>query len=327
MSVVKKILAALLAVLILGTVAVRLPLPNRRTEPDENPPPASISVLYREAESILICSCARSKADENGVFTSRFKVETVLAGNEPSGSVIVLREEAVPGALYLAYLRDADEGKELIPGALFAIEDNAITAEDRVCTIDSIIKDIERQQKILAVPAQSFFYERFDELVNACDEIVIGRVIKSVGPKETLCRSTLRGESTIGTIDQVFLRVKIENGLYSGMKYGDKIDVVISPYSARPVINAVDLTPKTVEAPPETYPKEGGVYVFFLIRSEDAKSGYRFAVNPYEGYVQVIGNTIYHPYYNDAMRDVNDLRRFASKLREAMAAAEAGEQE
>lgn len=327
MSTFKKIMAAVLALLIVGTAAVRLPLPNRRTEHGENPPPASLSVLYREAESILICTCLRSAKDDEGVPVSTFKVGSVLVGNEAADAILRLAAEAVPGTEYLLYLKAAEDGEDgakvLIPGAVFAVEDGAISFEDKACSIAGIVKDIERQQKILTVPAQSYFYDRFDELVAACDEIVIGRVLKADGPKETTCRSTLRGESTVGTIEQVFLRVKIENGLFSGLKYGDKLNVVISPYYARPVINSVDLTPKTVEAPPETYPKEGGVYIFFLIRSEDTKSDYRFAVNPYEGCVQLIGNTIFHPYYNDAMRDMNDLLRFAKRLREAVEASEA----
>lgn len=134
----------------------------------------------------------------------------------------------------------------------------------------------------------------------------------------TVCRSTGNGESTVNTLEQVFVRARVENPLFSGFKSGNKVDIVIEPHDVKPVINATDLTQKKVNTPPESTPTVGKVYIFFLVKSDDAKNNRFFTVNPYEGYVLLIGDSIIHPYYNNAFQQINDLGRFSELLRKAL---------
>ena len=321
----KKILAAILALLILVSVSVQLPLPETADRDNSSElPPASVSILYREAEKILVCTCIRTTEEEEEPTVSRFSVDSVLDGAAEAGQTFELNEHAELGAEYLVYLAKPSEqpeeggSAERLVTELIPIENGRIFYRGETCSIESVERDIKIQRKILTVPSQSFFYDSFERLVTA-------RVLSVSEPIETQCRSVDGGESTLSTQEQMFASISVLNGLYGELKCGEKLKVVISPYNARPVINETDLTTKTVEAPPTTGPKEGSVYIFFLLRSEDAKSDYYFTVNPYEGYVLFVGNTITRPYYNDAIRDINDIKRFSVKLKEVFMPEPEGE--
>ena len=322
----KRILAALLGLLILFAVSVSLPLPDRSSDnTGREPPPASVSLLYRDAERILICTCMRPADPEAGRELARFRVDEVLDGSAEQGSTFDIAAEALHGGKYLFYLTrggEEDAPYRIMTGEPVPVNGGMAEFENTLCSIESIKRDIEEQRKILTVPSQSFFYGDLSSLANACDEIVIARVISVTEPVDTLCRSVEKGESTLSTLKQIFIRIRVENGFYGDLAYGDKLDVVLSPYNARPVINATDLTPKTVEVHPNAELEPGGRYVFFLQKSLDVKSDYYFAVNPYEGYVPVIGNAVTHRYYNDAMRGVNDIKELSALLHEALYPAE-----
>lgn len=319
MRIFKRMLLGLLAAAMLLGVAFYLPLPNRPSEARRGDQPvAAISIMYRDAELVLLAACMRVTQTDEGLPNARFTVDEVLAGKAEAGDVLSVPMNADPGKQYLLYLKtDPESGGGYVP-----VSDSAVTVEEgtaylegRSCTLESIREDMERQNSILTVPAQKFFYNDFPSLAAACDEIVVARVLSVSEPTDTVCRSARRGESVVSTLEQVFMRVRVENGLYGSFKSGDKLSVVLEPYYVRPVINATDLSVKTVSAPPESLPQVGRSYIFFLLRSEDVKSDIYFTVNPYEGYVLLIGNTVRRPYYNTAMSEMNDLRIFAERLR------------
>lgn len=322
MRALKRIAAVLMLLLILFAVSVGLPLPDDRSDPNETElPPASVSLLYRDAEKIVISTCMRTANPDAGRPLATFRVDEVLDGAAEAGSTFDIAAEAQLGGRYLFYLAPGEEDGEdyrIMTGQPVPVNGGTAEFENAVCSIESIKRDIEEQRKILTVPSQSFFYGEFSALANACDEIVAARVLSVSEPTDIPCRSVGGGESTFSTQKQVFIRIKVENGFFGGLRYGDKLDVVLSPYNGRPVINATDLTPKIVDAHSAHGPKAGSRYVFFLLRSEDVKSDYYFMVNPYEGYVALSGNAISHPYYNEAFSEINDLRVFSDRLRDAL---------
>lgn len=320
MNTVKRILAALLAAAVCFTAAVRLPLPDRRAaDRAGETPPAAISRLFREAEYIVLCTCVSTEGADTESPSSRFRTDEFLEGESSGPYVFNLPVAAVKGELYLVYLdesaSDGEAGAKLLTDAPIPVENGRAEFEGTTCSIDSIRRDIERQRAILTVPAQSFYYAELAALARACDEIVIGRVLTVGEPTVTVCRSVEKGEVTLSSQEQIFVEIKAENAFWGSPAYGDRITVVISAYDARPVINANDLTARISDIRPAAAPKAGNVYLFFLIKSEDEKSPYYFTVNPYEGFVRLIGNNVVTPYYNDALSEIGDLRVFADKLR------------
>ncbi len=322
----KIVLAALLGLAVLFAVSVSIPVSRSMTDPvKESQPPAALSQKYREAERILLVTCLRSIRNKDNEIEYRFLIDRVLDGPDKTGTVIGLDAEAETGKQYLLYLKklSAGEGQEpasyeVLTGKPIPVVDGRVSYAGETCSVESIAADIEKQRTVLTVPAQKYFYNDFSSLVGACDEIVIGRVMSVSEPRETVCRSTVKGESTVSRLEQVFMRVRIENGLFGGFRSGEKINVVLEPYYVRPVINATDLTPKNVSSPPESSPRVGSVYIFFLLRSEDEKSDHYFTVNPYEGYVRIVGDDLTYPYYNTAFKGINDLKVFSARLREEL---------
>ena len=252
---------------------------------------------------------------------SRFTIEDSYEGSLVPGEAISLLIEAAEGQRYLIYLRSKTDpetgvssGMETVPGTPFEVIDGMVVFDGGSCPLKTVADDIARQRSILTVPSAVYYYTDPASLIEACDEIVIARVLSVSDPTPTVCRSSQRGESTLNTLDQVFLSLSVEAVLMGEGSEGETLDVVLEPSNVRPVINAVDLTPKRVSDPPETAPRAGSAYVFFLLKSEDPKSSRFFTVNPYEGYVLLVGETLLHPYYNEAMGQVNDIARLEEML-------------
>lgn len=314
---IKAALSVVYALIALLLLAVHPQISSQKQVPN-TPPPASISILYREADSVLLATCMRLTGDEEEPLAARFCVDKVLDGAAEEGDVITLPLEASAGVRYLLYLRNTENGQELVTEAPIPVDSGSVVYGNEIVSIESIAEDMERQRRIIPIPSGSYFYGSLETLAPACDEIVIARVLSASGPVDTVCRSVKKGESTLSTFGVVFVRLKVENGFYGSLSYGDKLDVVITPYNAIPVTNATDLTPMTADAPPMLTPEVGSAYIFFLKKGGDSKTPRYFPINPYEGCVMLVGSSVIHPYYNDALKGVDDLAGFSERLRELM---------
>lgn len=316
----KALKAALLAVYALAALVLLAVHPSisSQKQVSNDPPPAALSMLYREADTVLLATCMRLTGEEAEQVAARFCVDKVLDGAAEEGDVITLAAEATAGVRYLLYIKNTDNGRELVSGSPIPVDSGNVIYENEVVSIESISEDMARQRKIIAIPSGLYFYGSLESLAPACDEIVIARVLSASEPTGTVCRSVMKGESTLSTLGMVFVRLKVENGFYGSLSYGDKLDVAIAPYNAIPVVNATDLTPMTADAPPVLTPQVGSAYIFFLIRGEDKKTVRYFPVNPYEGCVLLVGSSVIHPYYNDALKGIDDLAGFSARLRELM---------
>ena len=319
----KLIPALLLAAVVLFFVCAEFPMRAGREDPRSAAIPPSVSIRYRDADRILLATCMRVSQTEGAPARARFKIDEVFEGAASEGATLTVAAEAEPGRQYLLYLMtrvDPETGEsagtELVPGSLITVNDGVAEVDGAEFTLESLRRDVARQRNILTVPAEEYYYSDLGSLIEACDEIVIARVLSVSEPKETLCRSVGKGESTLNTLEELFVSVCVENGLAGELRGGEKLSIVLEPHYARPVINAQDLSAKTVAAPPVSTPRVGSAYVFFLIRSEDPKSDRYFTVNPYEGYVLLSGSAVIRPYYNEAMARINDVATLAAMLKE-----------
>lgn len=326
MSTAKRLIAALLCCIILFFAAVRLPVPEKnRIVEDEELPPASISRLYRDAGSIILCECVYVLPEGESFSGSLYIIKEVIDGSVEKDRLIRLPIEAQPGTEYLLYLYQEGDTVKLMTEQPIPVVDGMVTLENESCSYQSVVRDIERQKKILTIPSQSFYYGEFEALVAACDEIAACRVLSISDPTETVCRSGDKGESTLSTMNQVFVTLKVETGYSGRLVRGDSIEAALSPLDAVPIINARDLSPKNAEVPEQHWLESGGTYIFFLLRSTDQKSAYYFLVNPFEGYVPVRGGKLTPPEYNESFAGIKELGEFNKKLREVFESGEAEE--
>ncbi len=274
---------------------------------------------YRDSSQIVYATCVVSFSSPSGTSTSRFRVSRVIEGDLAVGETISISEKASVGEQYLLYLTSgaganyAEDIAEfaLVTNGLVPVVNGSVEYDGVRLSIETVEADIAEQDAVLTVPAQSFYYNSFDELMGACDSVFIGKVVSIGEPVSTVCRSTEKGESVQSTVTIRNVTVSVINGLESTLSSGDIITLVLPSSQLHSVINASDLSAVVTGSEPEL-PAEDEAYLFFLDRSTDDKSECFFTVNPYQGYVRLCGNTIVVPIYNRAMLDCRDLFKFIS---------------
>ena len=276
---------------------------------------------YREASDIVLATCSLQYRSASGNAVSRFTVDKVYDGTLSVGDSITLSGGAKVGESYLLYLgqgggadyAEDEAGFVSVTDQLISVRGDTAYCGGESYSLSSIIDDLSEQRSVLTIPAQSFYYNDLTELINACDDVVLCRVIGVEGPYSTRCRSNEKGETVLSTVEQTFLTLKVENGFGGEHSYGDRLRVAISPEHMQSVINAGDLSSVHFGSPIKM-PEEGGDYLFFLLHSEDAKSDCCFAVNPYQGCIELDGDRLIRPYYNTAFIGIVSLDEFAGLL-------------
>ena len=136
--------AVLLFLLILLSVSVSIAIPSEKKE--EVSPPASMSILYRESEKILVATCMRLSRNETGDTISRFRADTVIDGALKEGELLSVVTEAAEGQQYLLYLTenksvDSVEYHLLTPSPI-SVEDGVFVYDGVKLTVDSLSMDI-----------------------------------------------------------------------------------------------------------------------------------------------------------------------------------------
>ena len=325
MRTVKRLLSYVLIVFLamgLTFASVKIAAPGAAVSANAEPGP-SIHRSYREASSIVLATCTASYSSASGAATSRFVVDTSYAGSLAAGDAFTLESRAVIGQSYLLYLGEGggadyaedEAGFVCITDELISVRDGIASLGGVSYSLSAIIEDLDRQSEVLTIPAQSFYYNTFEELFAACDDILLCRVASVEGPVSTPCRSDEKGESVISTTEQTFVTLTVLNSFGGVHNYGDSVTVALSPARTQSVINATDLTTVSFGTP-LIMPEAGEIMIFFLQRSADAKSDCRFAVNPYQGFVRLVDDRIIHPYYNSALDGIEELNDFARLLSE-----------
>lgn len=284
---------------------------------------ASMHRSYREASDIVLATCSLNYTSASGQEVSRFTVSSVYAGGMAAGDTFTLSCDASVGVSYLLYLgrgggadyAEDESGFVSVSEELITVEGDTARCAGVSYSLSSIIEDFDEQRSVLTVPAQSFYYGDLASLAAACDDVALCRVISVDGPYATQCRSDVKGESISSTSNIIYVTLQTENSFGGRHSYGDIIKVAIAPARTQSVINEEDLSSVTYSSPVKL-PAVGGHYVFFLAHSSDAKSDYHFAVNPYQGYVELVEDSIVRPYYNTALDGVYTLEALAARLSE-----------
>lgn len=305
-------------ILFFSSVLIPLPKKSEKKMPSFSLPPASLSVLYREADAIVIASCIHKNLDENGKNVSRFSVIESIDGKLKEGDTFSLYSDASTALDYLLYLAETNEydqsGYSLLTSSPIPVNEGLASYEGTVFSLENVIDDIENQRMKVTVPSKVYYYGSIASLASSCDEIVIGKVLGHSEKIPTYCRSETKDEVVMSTLDMVFLNVVVENCFSGDLSYGDCIRIIFPPHDSIPVIKETDLRSMTAEAPAFLIPETGMNCIFFLNKSQDKKSSDYFTVNSYEGYCLLIGDGIICPSYNQAMKDVEDLNEFSEIL-------------
>lgn len=292
---------------------------------------SDVQRLYRNASLIVIGKCVQNHIDENGAQCSDLVIDGVLAGTSKDGILIHCPGAAMKdGASYLMYLASDESatyytedalGYTLLTDAPIAIDDEGVITFNGVkISLTSIEADMKAQSAVITAPADSYYYKDINSLVEACDRIFIGRIKKMPEPTDTAFRMSGEGSVVENTLRACVLTVTAYGSIKGDTHYGDELNVIYCPSLCDDITDAATLKSLTYTCADATEPEQGGVYMFFLVRSPDGKQDYLFGVNGIQGFASLDTNDQVHVNYrNGALSGFFSLDLLVRAIRNAIA--------
>lgn len=292
---------------------------------------SDVQRLYRNASLIVTGKCIQNHIDENGAQCSDLVVDSVLAGTAENGILIHCPGAAMKdGTSYLMYLASDESatyytedalGYTLLTDAPIAISDDGDAVFDGVrLSLSSIKADMKTQSTVITAPADSFYYKKLDALVEACDEIFIGRITNMPAQRDTAFRISGEGSVVENTLQASVLSVTAYGSLKGSTHYGDSLSVIYCPSLCDDITDAATLKSLTYTGADATVPEQGGVYIFFLVRSPDGKQDCLFGVNGIQGFTSLDTNDQVHvDHRNSALSGFYSLDLLVNAIRNAVA--------
>jgi hypothetical protein len=262
--------------------------------------------------------------DSKGFECYDLKITEVIAGEADAGDLIHSGKAMEVGGEYLLYLSEGEDALYAEDTAGYALQAGPLPVKDDTVDWDGskvdysdLMRDIGEMSSVIVAPAKTYFYNKLADLVNASDEIFIGRVTEMPRLKELPFRTRDEGVSTESTPLASVVSVQAFGSVKGSIRYGDTVKLVYSRDMAANLLCADTLAVLT-----EKYSipllREGELYVFFLNRGPDAKQSYMFPVNVYQGSVRLSGDALYVPRSNAALEGYDSLAPLVSDMRKVL---------
>lgn len=287
--------------------------------------------IYKSAALVVMGKCVQSHTNSDGDTCYDLCIEEVIAGSAGTGDVIHCTQGAMKtGETYLLYLAEGEDAYhtedmrryELLSDAPLPVSENGtVSFSGTQLSLSEIKQDIERMNAVITAPATAYYYKTLSALIEAADEIFIGRVSSVPGIEDMPFRAQSDGTIVENTLPAAIARVEAYGALKGALNYGDTVELVYAPAMSANLVDAATL--KAISYGEENAPalEEGAVYLFFLMQSPDAKQDYRFSVNPMQGYVQIDQNDGVHvSYVNRALFGYEELGCLVREIRAVMEA-------
>ena len=270
---------------------------------------------YRNASLVVSGTCLQTHVNAKGVNCYDLTVEDVLAGQAAAGDVIHCTSPMAEGKSYLLYLQKGEDvphtedmqGYTLVSGQPLALSQGSVLLDGMAVSLETLLADMAKLDAMISAPSSIYYYDSLAELVEAADDIFIGRVEAQEGPKDTQFHAQSNGTTVEHTIPATMLQVTAYGGIKGAMKYGDQVELVYAPGMNEDMVNAATLAaePYTAEQAPQV--ETGGIYLFFTLNGPDAKQDYIFPINPMQGFLKITNDALTVPYGNRAMLSFDSL--------------------
>lgn len=280
---------------------------------------------YRDSSLIVSGTCSLSHINEAGRGCSDVVVDKVIAGDALPGDVVHCTGGGMTdGAEYLLYLSlgsDKDyaediQGYTIVSGSPILISNGRINVGGVSLSLDDVLADIENNlSRIVTAPSDRYYYSRIGALADACDVIFIGTVTDMPALTGTMFRSRSGGLGSDITIPAAAVSIRALGSVKGSLSYGDEVTLMYAPSLAAEIIDAATLVPLSGGLDALVEPEEGATYLFFLIRSTDAKQSYYFTINPIQGYIRVTGEALAASSANGPARGYYSLSNLVRAIR------------
>lgn len=281
---------------------------------------------YREASLVVLGECVQTYADANGQKVNDLKITEVIAGNAATGDIVRCTNSAMePGQSYMVYLKTGEDvfhaEDELSYGVLgesIRLIDNELILGNSRISLSSVKADIVQLEKVINSVPQMYYYEDLKSLVDASDEIFIGKV-KHLPELAYMQFNTRSAGATIETKMPACIATIVTYGSIKGaLNYFDEIKLVYSPAMVKDVLDDLTLTSFSPGKGALPRLREDAVYLFFLVKGPDEKQNYYFPINPVEGYVELQASRLLPATSNRLLRPYTEVSDLVSDIKNAM---------
>ena len=157
---------------------------------------ADVRQSYRSASLVVSGECIQ-KINSGDNAQSRILIDEVIAGNAGKGSKILVKGSYTVGEKYLLYLTEGndvqyaeDEADYCSTSAdNFVIRDGNVEYGGSRIKISEFKKEMDAISRVITAPSKNYYYNDIRSLVNASENIFIGRVNSASHMRSTKFRT------------------------------------------------------------------------------------------------------------------------------------------
>lgn len=282
---------------------------------------ADVRQSYRSASLVVSGECIQ-KINSGDNAQSRILIDEVIAGSAREGSKILVKGSYTVGEKYLLYLKEGndvqyaeDEADYCSTSAdNFVIRDGNVEYGGSRIKISEFKKEMDAISRVITAPSKNYYYNDIRSLVNASENIFIGRVNSASHMRSTKFRTQDGGS----TVEKKALSANLTISVYGNIKgdigYGQEINLVYVPSASENMTDAGTLQPKPVSADKAVKLSEGDTYLFFLAEDPDPKQDHCFPVNSIQGWIKVENDKLTVSDENGVARGYTDLSQLVADI-------------
>ena len=168
--------------------------------------------------------------------------------------------------------------------------------------------------RVITAPSKNYYYNDIRSLVDASENIFIGRVNSASHMRSTKFRTQDGGSTVEKKAPSANLTISVYGNIKGDIGYGQEINLVYVPSASENMTDAGTLQPKPVSADKAVKLSEGNTYLFFLAEDPDPKQDHCFPVNSIQGWIKVENDKLTVSDENGVARGYTDLSQLVAAI-------------
>ena len=282
---------------------------------------ADVRQSYRSASLVVSGECIQ-KINSGDDTQSRILIDEVIAGKASEGSTILVDGSYTVGERYLLYLAEGDDVQysedevsyRSTSAGSFVIRGGNVEYGGSRIKLSEFKNEMDQVSRVITAPSENYYYGDIRALVDASENIFIGRV----SGVSHMRRTGFRTQDGGSTVEKKALSANVTVSVYGSVKgdlgYGKEIELVYVPSAGENMTDAETLQPRPVSAGKEVKLSEGDTYLFFLAKDPDPKQDSCFPINSIQGWIKVENDKLTVSDANGVARGYTDLSQLVAAI-------------